>query len=498
VLELLAASSVVIGRVDACIVVAYLIATILLGIWLGRGQKNNREYFLGGHQLPTWSLLLSIVATETSTVTFLSVPGLSYIRDRNFTFLQIAFGYILGRLAIIVFLLPGYFRGEMLSAYEVLGRRFGLATRRLASLVFLVMRNLADGLRLLLSAMALKLAINLNIVECIVAMTIVTAIYCCAGGVRSVVWNDCIQFAVYMAGAFATVWVIVHLLSGGWGQIVQFGHDTGRWQVFDFDTSLTKPTVTFWSGLVGGAFLTLATHGADQMIVQRYLCAKDRKSASWALGLSGFIVVGQFALFLLIGVALACFYSTHDAATAPDNADQVFMTFVVQHMGAGLTGLILAAVLAATMSNLSSSFNSSASSFMSDWLQRWLPTMDDRQSLRLARYLTLISAALHAVVAIAAYKMGLNESTVKLVLGIAGFSTGLLLGLYILGLIAPNTREAVAIAAFFVGLAATCGVAFGTPISSWWYTLVGSTVIVTVGLVLGVFFKRPTSESLGS
>jgi solute:Na+ symporter, SSS family len=494
-LELLAASSVVIGWIDAIVVVAYLIATILLGIWLGRGQQNNRDYFLGGHKLPTWSLLLSIVATETSTVTFLSVPGLSYIKDRNFTFLQLALGYIVGRMAIIVFLLPGYFRGEMLSAYEVLGRRFGLATRRLASLVFLVMRNLADGLRLLLSAMALKLAIDLNIVECIIAMTIITAIYCCVGGVRSVVWNDCIQFAVYMAGAIATVWVVVHLQSGGWGQIVQFGHETGRWQVFDFDPSLTKKTVTFWSGLVGGGFLTLATHGADQMIVQRYLCAKDRRSASWALGLSGFIVLGQFALFLLIGVALATFYATHDTTSPPTSGDQVFMTFVVQHMGAGLTGLILAAVLAATMSNLSSSFNSSASAFMSDWLQRWLPKMDDRQSLRLARYLTLVSAAIHAAVAITAYHMGLNESTVNMVLGIAGFSTGLLLGLYILGLIAPQTREAVAIVAFFVGLAATCSVWRYTQISAWWYTLVGSTVIVTVGLMLGLFFKRPASES---
>ncbi|HEX4415532.1 MAG TPA: sodium:solute symporter [Lacipirellulaceae bacterium] len=492
---MLAASSVVIGSVDACIVVAYLVATILLGIWLGRGQKNNREYFLGGHQLPTWSLLLSIVATETSTVTFLSVPGLSYIKDRNFTFLQLAFGYIVGRMAIIVFLLPGYFRGEMLSAYEVLGQRFGLATRRLASLVFLVMRNLADGLRLLLSAMALKLAIDLNVYECIIVMTIITAVYCCAGGVRSVVWNDCIQFAVYMAGAFATVWVIVHLVSGGWGQIVQFGHETGRWQVFDFDPSLTKKTVTFWSGLVGGAFLTLATHGADQMIVQRYLCAKNQKSASWALGISGFIVLGQFALFLTIGLALACFYSVHDTASAPTSGDQVFMTFVVQHMGTGLTGLILAAILAATMSNLSSSFNSSASVFMSDWLQRWLPTMADRESLRLARWLTLMFAGLHALVAITAYKMAFDESTVNMVLGIAGFSTGLLLGLYFLGLIAPNTREAVAIVAFFVGLAVTCGVAFGTRISWCWYTLIGSMVVVIVGIVLGIFFKRPASGS---
>jgi solute:Na+ symporter, SSS family len=496
VLVLPAATSVAIGRVDALIVFGYLVATILLGVWLGHGQKTNRDYFLGGHRLPTWSLLLSIVATETSTVTFLSVPGLSYLKDAahpnpNFTFLQIAFGYIVGRIAIVLFLLPGYFRGEMLSGYQVLEQRFGLTTRRLASLVFLVTRNLADGLRLFLSAWALNIAIGLDILQCIVAMTIVTAIYCCAGGVRSVVWNDCIQFAVYMAGAIATVWVIIHLLAGEWGQIVDFGRSTQRWQLFDFDPSLTKPTVTFWSGLFGGAFLTLATHGADQMIVQRYLCAKDRKSASWALVLSGFIVLGQFALFLLIGVALACFYSTQESGGAPLKGDEAFMTFVVHHMGTGLTGLILAAVLAATMSNLASSFNSSASSFMSDWLQRWRPAMEDRKSLRVARLLTLLSAALHAVVAIVAFKMELTDSTVKLVLAIAGFSTGQLLGLYGLELIAPKTREAVAIAAFFVGVAVTCGVAIGTPLSTWWYTLVGSTTIVVVGLLLGAFFPRP-------
>ncbi len=497
-MELLADSSVGIGPVDACIAITYLIATILLGIWLGRGQKNNRDFFLGGHQLPTWSLLLSIVATETSTVTFLSVPGLSYIKDRNFTFLQLALGYILGRFAIIVLLLPGYFRGEMLSGYQVLEKRFGLATRRLASLVFLVMRNLADGLRLLLSALALHIAINLNVLECIVVMTVVTAIYACAGGVRSVVWNDCIQFAVYMGGAFATLWVIAHLLPNGWAQIVQFGRDTDRWRMFDFDPSLTKSTVTFWSGLIGGAFLTLATHGADQMIVQRYLCAKNQRSASWALGISGFIVLGQFALFLTIGLALACFYSVNDAGAAPPDGDTVLMTFVVHHMGAGLTGLILAAVLAATMSNLSSSFNSSASSFMSDWLQQLVPTMDDKQSLRWARWLTIISAAIHAAVAILAYERGLDESTVKVVLAIAGLSTGLLLGLYILGLVAPNTREAVAIVAFFVGLAVTITIARTTTLSSWWYTLVGSSVIVSVGLVLRLIFKRPTGDAIST
>jgi SSS family transporter len=498
VFHLLAASTAAIGTFDTLIVVVYLAATTLLGIWLGRGQKNNRDYFLAGHKLPTWSLLLSIVATETSTVTFLSVPGKSYVEAGNFTFLQIAFGYIVGRFAIIVFLLPAYFRGEMLSAYHVLENRFGLVTRRIASLVFLVTRNLADGLRLFLSAWALNIAIGLPITTCVIAMTIITAIYSCAGGVRSVVWNDCIQFAVYMAGAFATVWIIVTNLSGGWDELIEFGRSTGRWKLFDFDPSLTKPGVTFWSGLFGGAFLSLATHGVDQMIVQRYLCARDRKSASWALGLSGFVVLAQFALFLLIGVAIASFYAvsvSHEAV--PAKGDEAFMRFVVSHMGVGFRGLIMAAVLAATMSNLSASFNSSASSLMSDWLGRWVPKTDDRTALRMARWLTLASAVLHAAVAIAVYEIGLKMAVVDTVLKIAGFAVGLLLGLYALGILSRRVSEFTALIAFVVGTAVTTYVAFMTPINGYWYTLVGSTVIVVVGLVLGAIPQVNSVELSG-
>jgi solute:Na+ symporter, SSS family len=495
VFSLPAVTSVAIGTVDALIVAAYLVGTVALGIWLGRGQKNNRDYFLGGHQLPTWSLLLSIVATETSTVTFLSVPGKSYVDGGNFTFLQLALGYIVGRIAIVAFLLPGYFRGEMLSAYQVLEQRFGLTTRRLASLVFLVTRNIADGLRLFLSAWALNIAIGLDVLTCITVMTIITAIYCCAGGVRSVVWNDCIQFAVYMAGAFATLWLIVTLLPNGWSSIVDFGHSKGRWQVFDFEMSLTKPGITFWSGMLGGAFLSLATHGVDQMIVQRYLCAKDRASASWALVLSGFVVFAQFAIFLLIGVAVAAFYANVDPSNAPTKGDEAFMTFVVGHMSAGLRGLILAAVLAATMSNLASSFNSSASALMGDWLQRWLPTMDDHKTLKVARWLTIASALAHAVVAVVAYEVGIEMAIVDVVLGLAGFSIGLLLGLYALGLIAPRTSQGVALAAFSVGAIAMCFIVYHKLVYGYWYTLVGSTTIVIVGVLLSAIFDRKKASS---
>ena len=472
------------------IVAVYIAATTLLGIYLGRGQAGNRDYFLGGHRLPTWALLVSIVATETSTVTFLSVPGKTYVEGGSFTFLQLTFGYIIGRFAVILFLLPGYFRGEMLSAYQVLEQRFGVTTRRLASLVFLVTRNLADGLRLFLTALALQLALDVDMVTCILVTTIATAVYSAVGGVRSVVWNDCVQFAVYMLGALAAAALLITQIPGGWSEVVAFGDSSGRWRLLDFDFSLTKPAITFWVGCIGGGFLSLASHGVDQLIVQRYLCAKSRSAAAWALGLSGFVVLAQFALFLLIGVLLACFNNATGGIGEGIAGDEAFMTYVVKHMGAGLKGLILAAVLSAAMSTIASSLNSSASSLVADWLAPRLPNLDDRQSLRLARLLTLFFAAVQGAVALGAYWITMEQAIVDSVLKIAGFAIGLLLGLYGLSLIAPQTSERVALIAFAIGTAVTTFAAFGTPLSGYWYTLVGSSTIVIVGLILGAFIHR--------
>jgi SSS family transporter len=514
--DLLAISSGI-GSVAIVIVVTYLVITTLFGVMLGRGQTDSKDYFLDSNRLPTWSLLVSIVATETSTVTFLSVPGLSFVENGNFTFLQIAIGYILGRFAAILFLLPGYFRGEMLSAYQVLERRFGVATRRLASLVFLATRNLADGLRLFLTALALNIALGLDMMTCILVTSIATAIYSCVGGVRSVVWNDCIQFAVYMLGAFAAAYLLLSYIPGGWNELVVFGQSTERWQLFDFDPigkfssdqswrewmttiwqSLTKPTMTFWAGCIGGAFLSLATHGVDQLIVQRYLCAKSKGAAAWALGLSGFVVLCQFALFLFIGVELACFNESTGQLGSDIAGDEAFMTFVIDHMGSVMKGLILAAILAAAMSTLASSFNSSASSLMGDWLSRLMPNMSERNALNMARILTIVFALIQSAVAIVAYQLAIEESIVNAVLKIAGFAIGLLLGLYALGLISPRTTEVIALIAFAIGAVVTTLVAFNTPINGFWYTLVGSGTIVIVGLLLTFLVEVLVKYVLGS
>jgi Na+/proline symporter len=360
-----------------------------------------------------------------------------------------------------------------------------------ASLVFLVTRNLSDGLRLFLTALALNIAVGVDMVTCIVVTGIATAIYTFFGGVRSVVWNDCIQFGVYMLGAVAASYVLLSQLPGGWDQLIEFGTSTGRFRLFDFDLDLTKSSVTFWSGLVGGAFLTLATHGADHLIVQRYLCAKSQSAAGWALGLSGFVVLAQFALFLFIGVQIACFYAAAGAPASSIDGDEAFMTFVMNHMGTGMKGLILAAVLAAAMSTLASSLNSSASSLTNDWLGRYLQNMDDRRSLALSRMLTLVFGLVQMMVALATHLVVQEMTIVAAVLKIAGFASGLLLGLYALGLFAPRATERSALAAFVVGTLVTCGVAFGTPLSGWWYALVGSTTIFVVGWSLGYVLDPP-------
>lgn len=481
-----------IGSIDLAIVVLYVAATTLLGVFLAKGQQDNRDYFLGGHRLPTWALLISIVATETSTVTFLSIPGLSYKANGNFTFLQLAMGYIVGRVAIVLWLLPSYFRGEMLTAYQVLEGRFGTKTRRVASLVFLVTRNLADGLRLFLTALALNVATDAKMIPCILATSIATAVYTFFGGVRSVVWNDCIQFAVYMLGAFAAIATLVSQIPGGWSEVLRFGMETDRLRVFDFSPSLTQGGVTFWSGIIGGAFLSLATHGADQLIVQRYLCAKNKASAAWALILSGIVVFAQFMVFLFIGLLLATFDTSISAELVP--GDEAFMTFVINHMGTGLKGLILAAVLAAAMSTLSGSLNSSASSLMSDWLGPFVTRLDDRRSLAFARLLTAVFAAIQTAVAIAAYQIAVEQSTVDVVLKIAGFSTGLLLGVYGLGLFVSRATEPVALTAFAIGTGVTTYVAFYTPLSGWWYALVGSGTTFITGVLLSSFSAGPRNH----
>jgi SSS family transporter len=483
-----------IHAIDAAIVIAYLLAVLALGMWVGRGQKDTLDYFLGDRSLPMWTVLLSIVATETSTVTFLSIPGFAFAADGgDMRFLQITFGYIVGRFLVVGILLPLYFQGQAFTAYEVLQGRFGPASRRATSLLFLVTRNLSDSLRLFLTALALQLAIGLELPTCIVVMGAITILYTFIGGVKSVVWNDCLQFFIYILGAMIALAAIVHKLPQGWMQIIRFGEEFEKFRVLDFELSLTKPTMTFWAGLVGGMFLTAATHGTDQLMVQRYLTARSQRSAAWALTLSGFVVCVQFALFLLIGVALACFYAEFppDIPFGPKDGDKVFSHFIVNYMPTGLVGLTLSAIFAAAMSTLSGSLNSSSTALINDiYLPLVNTDLSPERQLWISRAATVFFGILQICIALISYYLGTNENTVNSVLKIAGFALGPLLGLYFLAVFTPHVKQREALAGFCLGVIALSCIAIVTPLYWPWYAGTGAGITFLAGMVLSFLFPN--------
>lgn len=491
-----------IGTLDATILVGYLIGVVLLGVWIGRGRKDLSGYLLGGRNLPWWAILGSIVATETSTATFLSVPGIAFAQGGDLRFLQVAFGFLCGRIIVALFLLPQYFQGELYSAYEVLEKRFGGATQRVASLMFLVARNLGDGLRLFLAGIAMEKVVGLDLHLCIALIGIATIIYTFFGGMKAVVWSDCLQLVVYVSGGMMALVILLQSFPGGVSELVEFGKATGRFQLFDFRVlpaegfSLLTEPFTFWAGLFGGAVLTLGTHGTDQMMVQRYLCTRSQREAGLALILSGCVVVLQFALFLLLGVALACFYTQVTPQTFEHN-DEVFATFIVEHLPAGLIGITLAAVFAAAMSTLSSSLNSSASAAVNDIYQPRGQQIDDEASaahrLRMSRGLTILFGVVQIGVGIGASHI--SRSVVNDALAIAGFTAGILLGIFSLGILTKRTNQRGALAGMVAGIAVLSYVKFGTSTAWTWYAIIGAVTTFTVGYGASLLLPTLSDES---
>ena len=470
--------NIAISTIDLVIVVGYLLAVVAFGLWIGRGQKDLNSYLLGGRDLPWYAVLGSIVATETSTATFLSVPGIAYAAGGDFRFLQLAFGFLLGRVLVTLLLLPQYFKGNMYTAYEVLNVRFGGATKQAASVLFLVARNLGDGLRLFLTAIVLEQVAGFDLPTCVVLIGIATIVYTFFGGMKAVVWNDCIQFVVYIVGGVLAVALIIEGLPGGWTELQTFAVDNKKFVLFDVNLDLTA-AFTFHAGLIGGAMLTLGTHGTDQMMVQRYLCARSQHDAGRALIASGVVVIVQFALFLFLGVALAAFYANRPEVTFGSN-DQVLATFIVNEMPVGVLGVTLAAVFSAAMSTLSSSLNSSASAAVNDL---YLPSQglepDSREALVASRVATVLFGIVQIVIGIAASYV--VRSVVSDALKIAGFTAGILLGIFALGVLTKRVRQFGALAGFVGGLLVITVIAFATSIAWPWYAVIGSCSTFVIG-----------------
>jgi SSS family transporter len=492
--------------VDVAVVAVYFLGTILLGAWFARRQRDTKTYFVGGRNVSGWLVLVSIVATETSTVTFLSVPGLGFNPDGgNLTFLQLAFGYVVGRFVIAWLLLPQYVNGELLTAYQLLRQKFNPAVQRTASGIFLVTRTLADGMRLFLTAILLKQFAGWDITVSVLVMGVATIVYTYLGGMEAVIWTDLIQFAVYMLGALVAAAFILGQVSGGWNGFVATGSEAGKFTLFDFSLDHRK-AFNFWAGLIGGAFFTMASHGADQLMVQRYLCARSLRSARAALVGSGFVVLAQFLLFLLIGVGLFVIWR-QGALDLPaelvqemrerKSYDAVFGHYIVKYLPVGVVGLLIAAVLSAAMSTLSSSLNSSASAVVNDFYRPLRPGRGEGHYLLVSRGMTTLWGLAQMGVALFA-AAALERSVIEMVLSIAGFTTGMILGLFLLGRMRKPVRSEAALVGLVAGFLTVLSVRLGTSVAWPWYAPIGTLVTVGVALVLGRTVFTHGSPSDGS
>jgi SSS family transporter len=503
---------------DAIVLVAYLAGTTALGLWVGRRQRDAKDYFVADRAIPWWAVMFSIVASETSALTFISTPGLSYGNAPGFGnlgFLQVVAGYIIGRVVVASVLLPRYFQGNLVTAYALLETRFGIATRRFTSIVFMVTRALADSVRVFATAIPVALIISPSVSNktyvmpiAVLLLGLLTVIYTYKGGMKAVVWTELVQATIYLSGGAAALVILGTLVPGGWSSIWSGASAAGKTSAIDFHFTLSNPH-TVWAGLIGGAFLAMASHGTDQLIVQRLMSSRSLRDAQRAIIGSGIVVFFQFFLFLCIGLGLWAFYQ----GRAFPATDQIFPTFILEHMPAGLVGLIVAAIVAATMSTHSGAINSLAGATTHDiYLPLRGRSVDDPQTLRSGRLFALGWGVVLTLGALL-FPQDTKTPVVVVALGIASFTYGGLLGGFFLGIFWRRAIQRDAIIGMSVAIATMAFIVFAKPISAaypslastlgpfasiaWpWYVLIGTAITLAVGMLSSLTHPQPAAPAV--
>jgi solute:Na+ symporter, SSS family len=472
-------------KLDLAIIALYLVGITLFGLRFRKRHRSLRDYFLAGRDIPWWAISLSIVAAETSTLTIISIPGLAY--DTNLTFLQVVMGYVVGRVVISFILLPHYFRGDLFTAYELIERRFGRGLRSLTAGLFLLTRTAAEGVRVYAVSIVVAIALGTGEVASIAIITILTLIYTFEGGLAAVIWTDVVQTVIYVGGTLVGLWTILHLVPGGWAAIHAAARSSGKLQIFDFTPSLWIP-YTFWAGVIGGTFFTVASHGTDQLIVQRLLAARSERQSVTAIISSGIAILFQFALFLMVGVMLWAYYRVPSAVFG--RPDRIYPTFIVSRLPHGISGLLIAAILAAAMSNLSAALNALSSTSIMDFYVRFRPQADERARMRLSRFSTFVWALLlFAIAVLSLHKVG---RVVEVGLQIASVAYGALLGVFLLGVLTRKANQPGAMTGMLLGFAVDLYLWQWTHVPWTWWVMIGTMVTFAVGYVSSLLL-RPAS-----
>jgi SSS family solute:Na+ symporter len=469
------------GTLDLVVLIGYIVGVTAFGTWLGTRQKDARDYFLADRSIPWWAVCFSVVATETSALTFISVPATAYNSD--LWMLQLTIGYFIGRCVVAAVLLPSYFRGELTTAYALLQRRFGLGTRRFASIIFMVTRALADGVRIFATAIPIKLITGLPYWQAILITGVFTLIYTYYGGLSAVVWVDVIQMFIYIFGGLAALYILLQVVPDGWQGITSAAAPTDKLRVIHPEGGFAAGTWVV-TGIVGGAFLSMASHGVDHIIVQRLLASKSLGDARKALITSGAIVMAQFALFLIVGVGLYAFFRGQQFGSP----DEIFPRFIVEQMPDGIRGLVIAGILAAAMSTVASSLNSLASATTHDIYAPLAKEEDAVHLMKMGKRFTLLWGAILIGGAMLFQFVQQGTPVVVIALEIASFTYGGLLGGFLLGVLSKRADQVDAMTGMgtAIVLMAILWTAqkFGgiDPIvNGLWFALIGSTITLVVG-----------------
>jgi SSS family transporter len=472
--------------VDLAVIAAYLVFITWFGARFKEKQGSLKDYFLGGRGAPWWAIAFSIVSAETSTLTVIGTPALSF--GGNFTFLQLIFGYLLGRIVISTLFLPQYFRGEMFTAYELMQRRFGKRIRKFTAGIFLVLRAMAEGVRVFAVSTVVSIILGTGELVSIFGIVCLTLFYTFEGGMTAVIWTDVVQMFLYVGGAIASFFLMLHMIPGGWPHVLTLGEAAHKFQLWDFRFSFTSEfflrKYSFWGGLLGGCFLTTASHGTEQLLVQRLLAARNERDSRLALFSSWVVVMFQFTLFLMVGVLLYTFY--HDnQMKAPAVMDKIYPAFIWSYLPTGLAGLVIAAILAAAMSNLSAALNAMASTTIMDFVKPLWPALSDQRLLRMAKWATLAWGAILFGIGLMARHV---TSVLEAGLSIASILYGALLGVFLLGVLTRRPGEWAAIIGMSAGLLTTFILHYY--VAYTWFVISGSLVTFIVGYLAGIFLPE--------
>jgi SSS family transporter len=524
---------------DLAIVALYLIAITLFGLRVARAHRTAdrslRGYFLANRSAPWWAIALSIVSAETSTLTIIGTPALAFAGD--FGFLQIVLGYMLGRIVVAALFLPKYFHGEMLTAYQLIDRRFGHTLHKVTAALFLLTRAAAEGVRVFAVSIVVAIAIGSGDILSIAIISALTLLYTFEGGMAAVIWTDVVQMAIYLTGTLVAIATLGHHVPGGWSYIHTVAAAAGKFHMLNFAFNLTT-TYTFWAGVLGGTFLTMASHGTDQLMVQRMLAAKNLTESRLALLSSGVVIFIQFVLFLLIGAGLFVFYGMHPGTLTSfttSNPNRIFPAFIVAEMPPGIAGLLVAAILAAAMSNLSAALNSLSSTTVVDFYMGWRPTANDRERMIVSRASTVLWALVLFAVAVYSVRAGGKGNVVEIGLSIASVAYGCLLGVFLLGTLTRYATQWGAIVGMVTGFALNlwlwlgtfpkvlyegdlmnCSDAKQTPFSTvvlgnctvpyltipkiaWtWYVLIGALTTFAIGSLASLLFRKQSRRAVSA